>query len=116
MVIIDPLLVPSSPLPLSSPSPPRAWFAKLSGLLFAFGFTSCVVNPTMLTKKTKGHLIILLVYVDDILLTSNDDTSIHATKIYLQQHLIICDLGSLRYFLGNEFMHQDRKHQSTKNR
>ena len=63
----------------------------------------------MLTKKTKGCLIILLVYVDDILLTSNDGTSIHAAKIYLQQHLITCDLGSLRYFLGDEFKYQDGK-------
>ena len=31
---------------------PRAWFAKLSGLLSTFGFTSCAANPTVLIKKT----------------------------------------------------------------
>ena len=45
---------------------PRAWFAKFSGLLSAFGFTSCATDPTVLTKKTKGGLVILAGYVDDI--------------------------------------------------
>ena len=40
---------------------PRVWFAEFSGLLSAFGFTSCATNPTMLTKKTKGGLVILIV-------------------------------------------------------
>ena len=56
---------------------------KLSGLLCAVHFTSCSANPTMLTKNTKDGLINLEVYVDDILLTGTDDTSIHATKTYL---------------------------------
>ena len=38
---------------------PCAWFAKLRGFLSAFGFTSCVINPTELAKKTKGGLAIL---------------------------------------------------------
>ena len=63
----------------------------------------------MLTKKTKGGLVILAVYVDDIILTKSDDTSILATKTYLQQQLSIRDLGSPRYFLGIEFSHQDGK-------
>ena len=88
---------------------PRAWFAKFSGLLSAFGFTSCAVDPTMLTKKTKGGLFILVVYVDDIILNGSDDTGILATKTYLLQHLSFCDLGSPKYFLGIEFSHQDGK-------
>ena len=87
---------------------PRAWFAKFSGLLSAFGFTSCAVNPTALTKKTKSGLIILAVYVDAIILTRSDDTGILATNTYLQQNLIR-DLGSPRYFMGIKFAHQDMK-------
>ena len=63
----------------------------------------------MLTKKTKGGLVILAVYFDDIILTRRDDTSILATKTYLQQHLIIRVLESPRYFLGIDFSHQDGK-------
>ena len=62
---------------------PRAWFAKFSGLLSAFGFTSCTVDPIVLTKKTEGGLVILAVFVDDIILTGSDGIGILATKTYL---------------------------------
>ena len=88
---------------------PRAWFDKLSGLLSAFGFTSCATDLTVITKKTKGGLVNFTVYVDDIILTRSDDTGILAMKTYLHQHLNIHDLGSPRYFLGIEFAHQDGK-------
>ena len=68
----------------------------------------------MLSKKTKGSLVILAVYVDDIILTRSDDTGILAMKTYLQQHLNIRDLGSPRYFMGIEFAHQDGKAALTK--
>ena len=48
----------------------------------------------MIINKTQGTLVILAVYVDDILLTSSDDTGFHAIKTYLQQYLSIHDLGS----------------------
>ena len=38
----------------------------------------------MLIKKAQDGLFILAFYVDDILLTGSDDTSIHATKAYLE--------------------------------
>ena len=88
---------------------PRAWFAKFSGLLSTFGFPSCTVDPTVLTKKTKRGLIILAAYVDDIILTVSDDNDILSMNTYLQQHLSIRDLGIPRYFLGIEFAHQDGK-------
>ena len=58
-------------------------WAKLSGLFPTFGFTSCTVDLTMLMKKTKSGLTILVVYIDDILLTGSDDTGIHSSLTYL---------------------------------
>ena len=75
----------------------------LWGLLSTFGFTSCVVNSTVLIIKTKGGLVVIIFYVEDILLTGSNDTSIHTTKTYLQQQLNIHDLGSPRYILGIVF-------------
>ena len=62
---------------------PRALFAKLSGLLSTFGFTSCASDLIVLIKKTRDSLVIIAVFVDDILLIGSHDTSIHATKTYL---------------------------------
>ena len=58
----------------------RAWFEKLCGLIYAFGFTSCIDDHIVITRKTKGHLVILTVHLDDMFLTGSDNTSIHSTK------------------------------------
>lgn len=47
--------------------------------------------------------MIILVYVDDMLLTRNNLEPIQATKVNLREAFKIKDLGELRYFLGIEF-------------
>jgi uncharacterized protein (DUF2164 family) len=51
-------------------------------------------------KKEKIH--ILVVYVDDIVLTNNDLTEMKKIKASLATEFEIKDLGELRYFLGIE--------------
>ena len=46
--------------------------------------------------------ISLLVYVDDILIGSNDPKAVKDLKVYLDKHFKLKDLGSLKYFLGLE--------------
>ncbi|XP_019253800.1 PREDICTED: uncharacterized protein LOC109232483 [Nicotiana attenuata] len=68
-------------------------------------------------KGTGKHTIVILVYVDDILLTGPDLMLLEEVKVKLQQAFKMKDLGELKYFLGIEFarsqqgilMHQ-RKH------
>ena len=85
---------------------PRAWFVKFSGLLTAYGFNPCKFEPTVMHKKTSTCYVILAIYVDDILLISNDEAAISATKAYLQTHFAIRDLKTPRYFLRIEFAYQ----------
>ena len=42
----------------------------------------------------------LLVYVDDILIASNDPQSLADLKVVLDKQFKLKDLGSLKYFLG----------------
>jgi hypothetical protein len=44
----------------------------------------------------------LLVYVDDIVLASNDQQSIHEFTVFLNTHFKLKDLGPLKFFLSLE--------------
>ena len=85
---------------------PRVWFVKFSGLLTAYGFNPCKSEPTVMLKTKSIGYVILTIYVDDILLTGNDEAAIFSTKAYLQTHFAIRDLKTPRYFLGIEFAYQ----------
>ena len=61
----------------------RSIYGQSLVVFLAFGFTSCTVVLTILIKKTKGSLIILAIYVDDILLTGSDDTGSQSSLTYL---------------------------------
>ncbi|GJX16570.1 putative RNA-directed DNA polymerase [Tanacetum coccineum] len=64
------------------------------------GFTQSVNDHSLFTLTKKDKFIALLVYVDDIVITSNCVDEINEFKIYLKSKFNIKDLGSLKYFLG----------------
>ncbi|XP_043714978.1 uncharacterized mitochondrial protein AtMg00810-like [Telopea speciosissima] len=51
-----------------------------------------------------SKVVVLVVYVDDIIITGNDELGIVTVKSYLHQHFQMKDLGPLRYFLGIEVL------------
>jgi hypothetical protein len=48
------------------------------------------------------RFLVLLVYVDDVLLTGNSEAAINDVKQFLHAQFSIKDLGALNYFLGLE--------------
>ncbi|KAL2253351.1 UNVERIFIED_CONTAM: Retrovirus-related Pol polyprotein from transposon RE2 [Sesamum indicum] len=70
-----------------------------------FGFIQSAHDHCLFTKHTKSHLIALLVYVDDILVTAPSNDLIMEVKGYLNELFTIKDLGVATYFLGLEIMH-----------
>ena len=48
------------------------------------------------------------VYVDDILIASNNVQAVEELKISLDQHFKLKDLGGLKYFLGLEIARSDK--------
>ena len=82
---------------------PRAWFEKFSDSIKSMGYTQGQTDYTMFYKHShEGKITILIVYVDDIILTGNDEHEIRRMKESLAQKFEIKDLGNLRYFLGIE--------------
>ena len=80
----------------------RQWFAKFSTALLMLGFTQSRVDYSLFTKKTSTSFIALLVYVDDILLASDNKQAVDELKVLLDQQFKLKDLGDLKFFLGLE--------------
>ena len=79
---------------------PRAWYAKMDNFLLTTGFSRCHSDNTVYTKRVDGQLIILVLYVDDLILTSSDPKLINHVKSSLKKKFDMTDLGYLHYFLG----------------
>ena len=81
---------------------PRAWFDKLKTALVHWGFKNSKSDSSLFIYKNQSHVLFLLVYVDDILITGSDPTLIHRIMADLNKKFALKTLGSISYFLGFE--------------
>ena len=83
---------------------PRAWFDRFRKVVKNHGYSqSQADHPMFYRRSPEGKQTILIVYVDDIILTGDDEEEIQRLKCKLAQDFEIKDLGLLKYFLGMEF-------------
>ena len=68
------------------------------------GYLQSQADHTLFYKhSTMGKIAILIVHVDDIILTCDDVGELKVLKKFLARKFEIKDLGALRYFFGMEF-------------
>eukprot|EP00253_Pinus_taeda_P019175 PITA_19175 len=72
----------------------------MDSFLLETGFSRCHCDNTVYTKKMGKSLILLILYVDDLILTSSDPNLINHVKSSLKMKFEMTDLGHLHYFLG----------------
>jgi hypothetical protein len=81
---------------------PRAWFDRFRRAMVQLGYIQSNADHTLFYQKNNGKLTVLIVYVDDIVITGDDDKGIESLKKHLTKEFEVKDLGQLRYFLGIE--------------
>jgi Reverse transcriptase (RNA-dependent DNA polymerase) len=81
---------------------PRAWFDRFSKTMIKEGYLQSNADHTMFIRRKRGKLCVLIVYVDDIVLTGNDIVEMKRIKSSLATEFEMKDLGPLHYFLGIE--------------
>lgn len=85
---------------------PRVWFSHFAKVITTKGYTQGQTDDTMFFRySAQGKMSILIVYVDDIILTGDDYSEMENLKSYLNTKFQLKDLGSMKYFLEMEVAH-----------
>ncbi|GAB2300137.1 hypothetical protein Dimus_038604 [Dionaea muscipula] len=79
---------------------PRAWNDKFTSFLPTLGFASNHCDPSLFVRIQSASIVILLLYVDDIILTGSDELALQFVIDELGSVFELKDMGPLTYFLG----------------
>ena len=81
---------------------PRAWFERFASVVTVVGFSPSDHDPALFVHTSPRGRTLLLLYVDDMIITGDDSDYIAFVKARLRDQFLMTDLGPLRYFLGIE--------------
>ena len=80
----------------------RAWVGCFASVIQEFGLRQLEKDHSVFWRIQLGKRILLIIHINDIVITGNDTEEIDSLKKHLQAQFQIKDLGSLKYFLGIE--------------
>ena len=81
---------------------PRAWYSRIDSYLMSNGFNKSNSEPTLYIKVANRNVLIVVLYVDDLILTGNNKALIGELKKAIKNEVEMTNLGLLKYFLGTE--------------
>ena len=76
---------------------PRAWFERFSSQLLHLGFVASSADGNLFIYNHGSHLVFLLLYVDDIIITGNHVAFITSLLAVLGIDFDLKHLGRLHY-------------------
>jgi hypothetical protein len=79
---------------------PRAWYAKMESYLLSQNFEHCKSDLNVYMLRTVDSILLLVLYVDDLLITGCSTSMIVAVKRILHDRFLMMDMGLLHLFLG----------------
>jgi len=77
---------------------PRAWFDKFRTVVTHYRLRQSLSDHFIFVRYSSSDTIIRAIYVDDIVITGDDNQGIIQLKTYLSSHFQMKDLTLLRYF------------------
>ena len=81
----------------------RNWNQTLNNYLITLGFHQSQNDPCIYIKTLDNGMVILLTFVDDMLLVSNNEIEKNKIKTNLKERFRMKDLGDISKFLGIDF-------------
>jgi len=75
---------------------------KFNDTIVFFEFKENTVDPCIYLKFSESKVIFLILYVDDILLATNDLGLLYETKKFLSINFEMKDMGETSYVIGIE--------------
>jgi hypothetical protein len=78
----------------------RAWYIRIDAYFQKTGLTRSNEDPNLYFSTRKGKHTLLLLYVDDIISTGDDEQNIKELKKDLMHAFKMTDLGPAHYYLG----------------
>lgn len=86
----------------------RAWYDELKSYLISLKFKPTISDSSLFLLKTSSSIILVLVYIDDIIVTGSSPAHISTFISHISTKFSLKDLGQLSYFLRIEFIPHTR--------
>jgi len=87
---------------------PRQWYKRFDAFMPTHGFSRTAFDSCVYHKKMSSNsMIYLLLYVDDMLIATNNITEINILKKLFSKEFDMMDLGVAKKILGMEISRED---------
>ena len=86
---------------------PRAWYGKIAQYLTFCGFKTSSSDPSLFIKTHSAKYTMILLYVDDMIITGDDNAEITRLRNDLSVRFEMKNLGEAQCFLGLEVKKSD---------
>ncbi|GJV97005.1 putative ribonuclease H-like domain-containing protein [Tanacetum coccineum] len=77
-----------------------AWYDTLSKFLLANNFFKGAVDPTLFSRKSGKHILLVQIYVDDIIFASTDHNACNIFSKEMSSKFQMSMMGQMSFFLG----------------
>ena len=85
----------------------RQWYLKFYDAIYLFDFVENIIDECIYQKVNRSKICFLILYVDDILLATNDKGLLHEIKQFHSENSVMKDMGDASYVIGIK-IHRDR--------